>query len=109
MLLALDAAKARALIREELERSGSGETPAAAARRLRREPRGSGLMSIAPAPERLDAILARHDIVMATLNAGPEPETFVALSRELSELDPVVARDPRLSGGAGEPARARGA
>ncbi len=48
-------------------------------------------MSIAPALERLAAILERHDIVMATLNAGPEPETFVALSRELSELDPVVA------------------
>ncbi|HEX2136081.1 MAG TPA: peptide chain release factor 1 [Microvirga sp.] len=28
---------------------------------------------------------------MATLNAGPDPETFVALSRELAELDPVVA------------------
>jgi peptide chain release factor 1 len=48
-------------------------------------------MSLAPPVERLNAILARHDIVMATLNAGPEPETFVALSRELAELDPVVA------------------
>jgi peptide chain release factor 1 len=47
-------------------------------------------MSIAPPQERLHAILARHDIVMATLNAGPEPETFVALSRELAELDGVV-------------------
>ncbi|KAB0265216.1 peptide chain release factor 1 [Microvirga brassicacearum] len=48
-------------------------------------------MSIAPPQERLHAILARHDIVMATLNAGPDPETFVALSRELAELDGVVA------------------
>jgi peptide chain release factor 1 len=47
-------------------------------------------MSIAPPAERLSAILARHDIVMATLNAGPDPESFVALSRELAELDPVV-------------------
>jgi peptide chain release factor 1 len=47
-------------------------------------------MSIAPPSERLSAILARHDIVMAMLNAGPDPETFVALSRELSDLDPVV-------------------
>ena len=47
-------------------------------------------MSIAPPTDRLAAILARHDIVMATLNAGPDPETFVALSRELAELDPVV-------------------
>ena len=48
-------------------------------------------MSIAPPQERLYAILARHDIVTATLNAGPAPETFVALSRELAELDGVVA------------------
>ncbi|WP_210493538.1 peptide chain release factor 1 [Microvirga antarctica] len=47
-------------------------------------------MSIAPPQERLHAILARHDIVMATLNAGPDTETFVALSRELAELDGVV-------------------
>ena len=47
-------------------------------------------MSIAPPHDRLNAILARHDIIMATLNAGPDPETFVALSRELSELDGVV-------------------
>jgi peptide chain release factor 1 len=48
-------------------------------------------MSIAPPHERLNAILARHDVVLATLNAGPDPETFVSLSRELSDLDPVVA------------------
>ena len=47
-------------------------------------------MSIAPPVERLNAILARHDIIMATLNAGPDAESFVALSRELAELDPVV-------------------
>lgn len=47
-------------------------------------------MSIAPPSDRLNAILARHDIIMATLNAGPDPETFVALSRELAELDGVV-------------------
>ena len=47
-------------------------------------------MSIAPPSDRLNAILARHYIITATLNAGPDPETFVALSRELSELDGVV-------------------
>jgi peptide chain release factor 1 len=47
-------------------------------------------MTIAPPTDRLGAILARHDVVTATLNAGPEPESFVALSRELAELDPVV-------------------
>ncbi|HVL72155.1 MAG TPA: peptide chain release factor 1 [Beijerinckiaceae bacterium] len=41
-------------------------------------------------PERLSAILARHDIIHATLASGPDAETFVALSRELAELDPVV-------------------
>jgi peptide chain release factor 1 len=48
-------------------------------------------MSIAPPSERLNAILARHEIITATLNAGPDPETFVSLSRELAELDDVVA------------------
>ena len=42
--------------------------------------------------ERLDAILARHEILTATLSAGgAEGESFVQLSRELSELDGVVA------------------
>ncbi|HEV7872794.1 MAG TPA: peptide chain release factor 1 [Enterovirga sp.] len=44
----------------------------------------------APPLDRLDAILARHAIVTATLNGAPEPDAFVALSRELAELDPVV-------------------
>src|SRR3954470_4781748 len=43
-------------------------------------------------PDRLDAILVRHDIVTATLSAGStDSDPFVQLSRELSELDPVVA------------------
>jgi peptide chain release factor 1 len=47
-------------------------------------------MAIAPPADRLDAILARHDIITATLAAGQSSDAFVALSRELSELDPVV-------------------
>jgi len=47
-------------------------------------------MIIAPPAERLDAVLARHAIITATLSSGPDAETFVALSRELSQLDPVV-------------------
>ena len=39
---------------------------------------------------KLDAILARHASVSDRLNSGPDAESFVALSRELSELDPVV-------------------
>ncbi len=43
-------------------------------------------------PERLDAILARHDIATATLASGAtDSESVVALSRELAELDGVVA------------------
>jgi peptide chain release factor 1 len=49
-------------------------------------------MSIAMAPpaERLSAILARHANITDTLSRGPDAETFVNLSRELSDLDPVV-------------------
>jgi peptide chain release factor 1 len=49
-------------------------------------------MTIATAPpaERLSAILARHANITDTLSRGPDAETFVALSRELSDLDPVV-------------------
>ena len=44
----------------------------------------------APPADKLDAILDRHAVASATLNGGPEPEAFVALSRELAELEPVV-------------------
>jgi peptide chain release factor 1 len=47
-------------------------------------------MTPAPPADRLDAILARHDIITATLAAATSSENFVPLSRELSELDPVV-------------------
>src|SRR5215210_8629318 len=47
-------------------------------------------MITAPPAERLNAILARHANITATLNAAPDAETFVTLSRELSDLDPVV-------------------
>lgn len=40
--------------------------------------------------QKLDAILARHALVTDRLNSGPDAESFVALSRELAELDPVV-------------------
>jgi peptide chain release factor 1 len=41
-------------------------------------------------PERLDAILNRHREVMDTLSAAPDASVTVALSKELSDLDPVV-------------------
>ncbi|APF36368.1 peptide chain release factor 1 [Chelatococcus sambhunathii] len=43
-----------------------------------------------PPRERLDAIRARRDILTATLAAGAGADDFVALSRELAEIDPVV-------------------
>ena len=48
-------------------------------------------MTSAPPAERLDAIVARHASINATLASAPEAATFVALSRELADLDPVVA------------------
>jgi len=47
-------------------------------------------MASAPPAGRLDAILARHDIITATLASGPDANTFVSLSRELAELGGVV-------------------
>ena len=47
-------------------------------------------MASAPPAGRLDAILARHDIITATLASGPDADTFVSLSRELAELGGVV-------------------
>ncbi|WP_413989712.1 peptide chain release factor 1 [Labrys okinawensis] len=41
--------------------------------------------------ERLDALLRRRDFVEAELASGPDAEAYVALARELSELDPVAA------------------
>jgi peptide chain release factor 1 len=56
---------------------------------------------IAPPADRLDAILARHDAITATLSSGPDTATFVSLSRELSDLDPVVAAIRRYRAAAG--------
>jgi peptide chain release factor 1 len=41
--------------------------------------------------ERLDRLVERWHVVQAELTKGPPQATFVALSREFSELDPVVA------------------
>jgi peptide chain release factor 1 len=46
---------------------------------------------MSPLPvQKLDAILARHAALTERLAKGPDSETFVALSRELAELDPLV-------------------
>ena len=41
--------------------------------------------------EKLDRLVARWETVQSQLAEGPDQETFVALSREFAELDPVVA------------------
>ncbi|WP_029032753.1 peptide chain release factor 1 [Salinarimonas rosea] len=48
-------------------------------------------MTLSPPTERLDAIVQRHAVITDMLAAGPDSETVVALSRELAELDGVVA------------------
>ncbi len=39
---------------------------------------------------RLDAVIARHDAIMAALAQAPEPPELVRLSRELSEIEEVA-------------------
>jgi peptide chain release factor 1 len=42
-------------------------------------------------PDRLDAILARHAVLSDTLSSAVDGETFVAASKEMAELEPVVS------------------
>ena len=41
---------------------------------------------------KLDTLLTRHAMVEAELSRQLPPETFVKLSREFAEIDPVVAK-----------------
>ena len=41
--------------------------------------------------DKLELILRRHDEILGRLSESPDPATFVALSRELSNLEPVTA------------------
>ena len=41
--------------------------------------------------EKLDKLVARWESVQATLATSPDQETYVRLSREFAELDPIVA------------------
>jgi peptide chain release factor 1 len=51
---------------------------------------------------KLDALLARHAVVEAELSRQLQPETFVKLSREFAELDPVVGKVKAYRGVASE-------
>ncbi len=92
MMLKLDAEPVAGLVRDALADAAATGTlrPALTAFAERARHPDLSPMITAPPAERLNAILARHANVTATLNAAPEAETFVALARELSELDPVV-------------------
>jgi peptide chain release factor 1 len=46
--------------------------------------------------DKLQAILRRHDMLSARLNEVQDGETIVQLSREIAELDPVVAQIKQL-------------
>ena len=41
--------------------------------------------------QKLDALVARHQAVESDLARELEPETYVKLSREFAELDPIIA------------------
>ena len=47
-------------------------------------------MSTIPA-EKLDKLVARWETLQGMLSTGPDQETYVRLSREFAELDPIVA------------------
>ncbi len=49
-------------------------------------------MTTAAVPkEKLEKLMARWETIQAALAAGPDQDTFVKLSKEFAELDPVVA------------------
>src|SRR5215475_4992308 len=49
----------------------------------------SRMMSVLP-ETKLDAVIARHKVVEDELAAGPDRDLYVKLSREFSELGPLV-------------------
>lgn len=53
-----------------------------------------------PLQDRFQAILARHATVLDALNHAPDSSTLVGLSRELSDLEPVVDAIQRREGAA---------
>lgn len=51
---------------------------------------------------KLDQLVARWEAIQAELAAGPDQDVYVALAREFSDLDPVVAQIKELRGAKGE-------
>ena len=42
--------------------------------------------------EKLDQLLKRHEVLERDMAAGPDPETYVKLASEYSEIGEVVAK-----------------
>jgi len=42
--------------------------------------------------EKLDHLLDRHSVIEAEMAANPDPETYVKLASEYSELEPIVSK-----------------
>src|SRR3990172_1114557 len=55
-----------------------------------------------PPAEKLDKLVARWQTVQTTLAAGADQESYVRLSREFAELDPIVATITELRRAIGE-------
>src|SRR5262245_52756169 len=53
-------------------------------------------------PAKIDALIARHRAVETELSGNTDRETFVRLSREFAELDPLVATARALRAAADE-------
>ena len=47
--------------------------------------------------DKLDTLLDRFEVIEQTMAANPDPDTYVKLSREYAELDPVVAKIRELT------------
>ena len=90
MLLDLDAAKAEALLRPLVENPPTDGTDPREARSVRRRRRAAIVTTLPEA--KLDTLLTRHAAVEAELSRQLPAETFVKLSREFAEIDPVVAK-----------------
>ena len=57
--------------------------------------------------EKLHTLSRRFGRITAEMNAGPDPDAYVALAREYAELEPVVAKVDRYRKAQGDLAEAR--
>ena len=88
LLLDLDCRKGESAILPFLEQAGRQRVDPPQAREFRR---GRGLAALIALPQhRLDALLARHSLVESELATNLSRDDYVKLSREFSELGPVI-------------------